>query len=349
MAKLKDKLISASDAYFKPSFTENNVEQWFDVATNNCSLQFIFTIPTDEEVVLEDEDAKMSKEEKAMMESLEDGKNEDMDDMDRMLFLEFDKELKKNSKDTRSETIRKNELFTRIENQMKEYREDCANIKVIDYVNKYGNEKYKNMKKKDEIINYNKFTKQYLDVNYITSLSDVTLFWKDMHTKYNFISIYAMIILGKPTHNAFQERVFSRGTYTDTKLKKRLTERSFEMSVLNAVNAKNLNKLSGVITSINETLDKNISEKKKMLKMHDELKLFNSRAKRNVTLNTKDTYIYVKDKSIDSVCTEIDILSDSEISEDDTESDNCDQYFEEYKNTTNENIQEEIEKTFGEL
>jgi NADH dehydrogenase/NADH:ubiquinone oxidoreductase subunit G len=42
--------------------------------------------------------------------------------------------------------------------------------------------------------------------------------------------------LGKPTHNGFQERVFSRGVYLDGKLKKRLKEENFEMSVLNSFN-----------------------------------------------------------------------------------------------------------------
>jgi hypothetical protein len=42
--------------------------------------------------------------------------------------------------------------------------------------------------------------------------------------------------LGKPTHNGFQERVFSRVVYLDGKLKKRLKEENFEMSVLNSFN-----------------------------------------------------------------------------------------------------------------
>ena len=59
-----------------------------------------------------------------------------------------------------------------------------------------------------------------MDIPYITSLSDVTLFWKEMQVKYCYLSTAALIFLGKPTHNAFQKRVFSRGTYTDTKFKK---------------------------------------------------------------------------------------------------------------------------------
>jgi guanylate kinase len=46
----------------------------------------------------------------------------------------------------------------------------------------------------------------------------------------------ASIFLGKPTHNAFQERVFSRGTYADSNLKKSMKENNFEMVVLSSLN-----------------------------------------------------------------------------------------------------------------
>jgi NADH dehydrogenase/NADH:ubiquinone oxidoreductase subunit G len=48
--------------------------------------------------------------------------------------------------------------------------------------------------------------------------------------------VLQQIFLGKPTHNGFQEQVFSRGVYLDWKLKKRLKEENFEMSVLNSFN-----------------------------------------------------------------------------------------------------------------
>jgi hypothetical protein len=45
------------------------------------------------------------------------------------------------------------------------------------------------------------------------------------------------IILGKPSHNGFQERVFSQGTYRDDKLRKRVRDENFEMRVLDNLNA----------------------------------------------------------------------------------------------------------------
>ena len=58
--------------------------------------------------------------------------------------------------------------------------------------------------------------------------------------KYSELTVAATVLLGKPTHNTFQEGVFSCGTYTDTKLRKCLREEFFEMSVLNAVNGKQI-------------------------------------------------------------------------------------------------------------
>jgi hypothetical protein len=46
----------------------------------------------------------------------------------------------------------------------------------------------------------------------------------------------ALVMLGKPTHNTFQESVFSQGTYKDSLLKKSLKEDKFEMVVLNSLN-----------------------------------------------------------------------------------------------------------------
>jgi hypothetical protein len=76
----------------------------------------------------------------------------------------------------------------------------------------------------------------------------VLQWWKVIgRNKFGELGIAASIYLGKPTHNAFQERVFSRGTYTDTKLKKRLKEENFEMSVLNAFNGKRIDDIKELL------------------------------------------------------------------------------------------------------
>jgi hypothetical protein len=69
---------------------------------------------------------------------------------------------------------------------------------------------------------------------------------------YPELSIAAGIVLGRPTHNAFQEREFSKGSYMDTKLKKRTSEETFKINVLNACNTHNMKSLSNIIASINK-------------------------------------------------------------------------------------------------
>jgi hypothetical protein len=65
---------------------------------------------------------------------------------------------------------------------------------------------------------------------------DVLLWWKKKQDKFAYMGKVVPIIMGKPTHNGFQERVFSRGTYKDDALRTRIKESNFEMSVLNSLN-----------------------------------------------------------------------------------------------------------------
>ncbi len=61
------------------------------------------------------------------------------------------------------------------------------------------------------------------DAMYISNYFDLMKWWKIYGSyQYKELSTGASIFLGKPTHNGFQERVFSRGTYADCKLKKNL-------------------------------------------------------------------------------------------------------------------------------
>jgi hypothetical protein len=49
---------------------------------------------------------------------------------------------------------------------------------------------------------------------------DLLLWWKQAGSmSFAEVSCAALVMMGKPTHNAFQEWVFSRGTYKDSLLK----------------------------------------------------------------------------------------------------------------------------------
>jgi hypothetical protein len=116
---------------------------------------------------------------------------------------------------------RKKELRTRIKNSMDMYRKECRNMSMTKYLEDNGNEYYNTMLKKN--IDHKRIT-EWQDALYVSKFFDSVKWWQDHASKYPELAAAATIILGKPTHNAFQERVFSRGTYSDTKLRKRLKE-----------------------------------------------------------------------------------------------------------------------------
>ena len=114
---------------------------------------------------------------------------------------------------------------------------------IIAWLDANGNKAYELEKKNNGKLLALKIT-EGTDAGYTSKFFDVLQWWKLVgDKKYGELGIAATIFLGKPTHNGFQERVFSRGTYSDTRLKKRLKEQNFEMSVLNAFNGKRIDSL----------------------------------------------------------------------------------------------------------
>ena len=132
------------------------------------------------------------------------------------------------------ERQRKDELSIKITKSMEQYRNECVKMNMTEYLEANGNDLYKLLSKKKQI-DYKKID-EWKDALYVSKFFDSTKWWKEHEAKYPELALAATIMLGKPTHNAFQERVFSRGTYSDTKLRKRLKEEYFEMSVMNAIN-----------------------------------------------------------------------------------------------------------------
>ena len=135
------------------------------------------------------------------------------------------------------------ELKEHITEMMKQYRRDCEKMDMTTWLDEHGNKKYEIEKKNNPNLLFIKIS-QGTDAGYTSRFFDVLKWWKIVgEKKYGEVAVAASIFLGKPSHNGFQERVFSRGTYTDTKLKKRLKEENFEMSVLNAFNGKKIDDL----------------------------------------------------------------------------------------------------------
>jgi hypothetical protein len=69
---------------------------------------------------------------------------------------------------------------------------------------------------------------------------DVLVWWRSIgKSVYSKLALGAAIMLGKPAHNGYQERVFSMGKYCDNNLRNRLRKENFEMRVLDTVNKYN--------------------------------------------------------------------------------------------------------------
>jgi guanylate kinase len=92
-----------------------------------------------------------------------------------------------------------------------------------------------------EFYNENTFkTDQELIVKdplYAVRMFDVFGWWQQLgRNKFKNLELCALIVLAKPIHNGFQERVFSRGTFTDDQLRRKMKESTFELSILEAIN-----------------------------------------------------------------------------------------------------------------
>jgi hypothetical protein len=148
----------------------------------------------------------------------------------------------------------------KLKNQLNTYREfwTSDDLNMITVLDEFGNDRYKMDKQKNEI-NYIMIT-LVKDAAYVGKYFDVLSWWRANQKVYPELGVRAAIVLGKPTHNGFQERVFSRGTYQDTKLKKRLKEENFEMSVLNAINNRKVENLKGIMDLGLENLLHEISD-----------------------------------------------------------------------------------------
>jgi hypothetical protein len=108
---------------------------------------------------------------------------------------------------------------------------------------------------------------------------------KDKHFE---LAIAALFCLGKLKHNAFHERVFSCGTYTDNILQKWLSELSFEMSALCAVNSNQFDEIDDLLTNIINSIDREIAEGKIQLQNCENLIKFNNTVITEEILDNED-------------------------------------------------------------
>jgi hypothetical protein len=111
---------------------------------------------------------------------------------------------------------KRREFRNTISRQVEEYVYYCQHAMDVanDLKECYGNDCYQ--KEKATIV-FQRIT-YFKDAYYAFKFFDLYKWWHVFGKKrWPEMATAASIMLGKPTHNGFQERVFSRGTYTDTK------------------------------------------------------------------------------------------------------------------------------------
>ena len=109
----------------------------------------------------------------------------------------------------------------------------CFELDMAQELNEWGNEDYKKRKGSQKDMTKNKdrdpwYCKLYFNANGWWCKKGLEMF--------PHLAVGVMIIFGKPSHNGFQERVFSLGTFKDSRLRKSRSEDNFEMTVLERVN-----------------------------------------------------------------------------------------------------------------
>ena len=152
-----------------------------------------------------------------------------------------------NVKDQEAINKKKIEVKNTITNAVNEYIYYCKNkMNVLGDLRYYGSEYYKK-----NVLDDNRLKPPFRDGYYAYRYFDLLLWWELVGTKrWPCLGIAASIVLGKPSHNGFQERVFSRGTYFDDPLKQRMKEDNYEKSVLNSLNIKKINDLMELMPEV---------------------------------------------------------------------------------------------------
>ena len=152
-----------------------------------------------------------------------DGENEEQDEekLKNLLMIQLEQEIKA-------------ELDT--------YRNYVLKVDWLELLDHYPTKEYIDQRKKHTFKPKN--VKNAKSPRYTEQMFDVLGWWRGFGmTHYPKLGMAASIFLGKPCSNAFQERVFSRGTFTDHALRRRLDGRRFEMSVLQALANKKIAKI----------------------------------------------------------------------------------------------------------
>jgi hypothetical protein len=169
--------------------------------------------------------------------NLEDGTMEDPEgDDDLLISLLINKASATVPEPTQAVTLEMvvEDLRKKVEEEMLSYVTFCKNIDWKEMCVKYGTEKHKKLLREQP----SEAERCGVNPRLTRTLFDVIGWWRNHGLKlFPRLAVGAFIVLAKVAHNGFQERVFSIGTFLDTKQQKRREERHYEMDVLQRINS----------------------------------------------------------------------------------------------------------------
>jgi hypothetical protein len=147
------------------------------------------------------------------------GKNDDSLVDDHMMSLY--QQMKDNDRINNQEKVNdpdksEREFREKMERMIVDYRQHCVGMDMETWLNEYGNEEYQSVRSKKPKEIESRII-EIKDPGYTSKFFNVLTWWKvEGSIKFKELSVVANIFLGKPTHNGFQERVFSRGIWTES-------------------------------------------------------------------------------------------------------------------------------------
>jgi hypothetical protein len=134
-----------------------------------------------------------------------------------------------------------------LKQEVDEYYKYITNVDYVDLIRRFPSPLYN-----EATFNLEQVV-QVKDPIYSASMFDVFAWWRTYgREKFKFIDLCALIVFGKPIHNGFQERVFSRGTFTDDQLRRKMKEETFELAILESINCDTVDKYMNYFRSKNK-------------------------------------------------------------------------------------------------
>jgi hypothetical protein len=129
------------------------------------------------------------------------------------------------------------ELKMKIRSEIDKYFLHCRSIDWLKTLEEHPTENYNKEHVLQQVTQNETHLKNPL---WLAHRFDVLSWWRKVGTLlFPYMAVGAPIVLAKPAHNGYQERVFSLGKFCDSPLRSNQTAANFEMRVLDTINKNN--------------------------------------------------------------------------------------------------------------